>query len=403
MLTESPAGSDVSGTSRSKRGREKQIQSPGRDEEESESSSAKEDDVDSLERGGRSTPQRKTTRRKRNEKSPYGKQDGKDSAEDDDPSSEYIWNDDKRDNVGFRSESRGKLVGDSKRKKGGKGRAVRPKILSENEDGENLERQTSAMEILTDCALKKEAELGGSIQNDDLKIKEEKGMDIDSNSKEDGLRSSKRKIDEKSHKKQVKHETERNLLLVNFTDTEIIERSENENDSMIGVEEAENNVDIKKVKMENIDVNETSLGSESELACMEHVVNILQQAAAIDAEKQRKSKEIISSPSHGRLDIGSGIKTHDKERRKKKRERKRRRRHPSYTIPDVSESENSTQSPFRKSRERNNSTIEFDKEKFDFVSDLSKLSSFLTFLSVFALFAHIYAVCFKSRFHFTTL
>ena len=373
-MIESPVGSDVSGHGRSRKGREKEIQSPCREEEESESSSAKEDDVDSLERGSKSTPQRKTTRRRRNEKSPYSKEENKDFPEDDESTSEYAWIEDKKEHASIRGESRSKLAGESKRKKGSKGKTVRPKILNENENSENLERQTSAMEILTDCALKKEAEFGGKMERDDLKIKEE-SMEIDNNMREDALRNSKRRSEDKSFKRLVKSESEKNLLNT-AEDQNIIERSENENIPIIESGKMENNFDLKKVKTENNNISESGLGSESELACMEHVVNILQQAAAIDAEKQRKSKEFPSSPSHGRSEIVSGIKTQDKERRKRKRERKKRRRHPSCSIPEASESENSTQSPFRKGRERSYSTVEFDKEKFDFVSDLSKFFMF---------------------------
>jgi len=347
-ISEAPTGSDVIGTGRSRKLREKQTHSPGHEEDESESSSAKEDDVDSLERGRRSTPQRKATRRKRNEKSPYNRQEGKDSAEDEESTSDYTWSD-RKDLASIRGDSRSKLVGETKRKKGAKGKAVKSKNLNEDENREHLERQTSAMEILTDCALQKEAE--------DLNPKQEE-VEFDSSVGEVGL--SKRKVEEKSLKRTVKNEVEKNLLK-KFEDETIIERSESESASMIKAEKNNDSLDIKRIKTENNNLNETVLGSESEIACMEHVVNILQQAAAIDAEKHRKCEEIALSPSH-------------KEGRKRKRERKRRRRHTSSCIPEASESENSTQSPFRKGKDRNHSTVEFDKEKFDFVSDLNELA-----------------------------
>ena len=361
FLKEAPTGSDVIGTGRSRKGREKQTHSPGREEDESESSSAKEDDVDLLERGRRSTPQRKASRRKRNEKSPYNRQDGKDSAEDEESTSDYAWSD-RKDLASIRGDSRSKLVGEAKRKKGAKGKTVKSKNVNEDESSEHLERQTSAMEILTDCALQKEAE--------DLKPKQEE-VEFENSAREVGL--SKRKVEEKGLKRTVKNEVEKNLLN-EFEDENIVEeKSESESVPMIKVEKKNDSLDIKKIKTENNNLNETVLGNENEIACMEHVVNILQQAAAIDAEKHRKSEEIPLSPSH-------------KERRKRKRERKKRRRHTSSCIPEASESENSAQSPFRKGKDRTHSTVEFDKEKFDFVSDLSKYLSLelqFSFLSIF--------------------
>ena len=363
FLIESPAGSDVIGTTRSRKGREKQNQSPIQEEEESESSSAKEDDVDSVERGSRSTPQRKATRRKRNEKNTYNKQESKDSAEDEESTSEYAWTDDKKDHTGFKGENKGKLGVEGKRKKGNKGRVGRPKNSTEhaNENNKNYERQSSAMEILTDCALKTEAEFGSKLETNDLKVNDEE-MEIDGSMGEENTRYNKRK----SLKRQVKNESGSSK---DFVDEIHDERSEKENIVMSGADE---NVEMKKIKTENNNINESSIGNENEIACMEHVVNILQQAAAIDAEKQRKSKENTSSPSHGRSD--SAMKNHDKERRKRKRERKRRRRQPSCSVAEASESENSMQSPFRKGRDRSHSAVEFDKEKFDFVSDLSKFN-----------------------------
>lgn len=370
LPSESPGNNDVSG--RSRKLREKPIQSPSRHEaEESESSSAKEDDVDSLERGSRSTPLRKAARRKRNEKSPYSKQDSKDSAGDEESISEYTWNDDKKEDGNGTGDNRGKLMAENKRKRGNRGRVGRPKNPAESSNemrSENFERQTSAMEILTDCALKEEADLAIKSENDDTtdthKNEEEKICNIG----EDLSRINKRKSDGKGVTRLVKNESGKNLSK-DFKE-DINEKLEKENIEVAGT----NDVEIKKMKTENNNEEESTISNENDLACMEHVVNILQQAAAIDAEKQRKSKEVTSPQPHGRQDVIGGTKTPDKERRKKKRERKRHRRPASCSVADASESENSMQSPFRKGR--NLTTVEFDKEKYDFVSDLSKLIYF---------------------------
>eukprot|EP00795_Rhopilema_esculentum_P002773 gene2773-996_t len=394
-ISESPA-SDVTGSGRPRRGREKQSQSPER-EEESESSSAKEDDVDVQDKG-RTPPQRKTTRRRRNERSPFGKQESKDSAEDEESVSEYsidLWSDERNDGRNSKGDNKRKAV-DSKKKdrpKSGKGKAASAKSIAFENDlkdlSKNVERQSSAMEILTDCALMKNdrqllqnSEGGDEIMKDES-IKTEEGFEEE----EKNRRGSKRRNDGKvlKDRRPVKIETEGDGVatksLKEIAVSEKVEQSKNEKKTSDkeNMDETNDNIDDKKLKVENNNIDDSEMDNSNGLTCMEHVVDILQRAAAIDAEKQRKMKEVNSSPIRNKHDQRSemvspsvSLSTPERDRRKKRRERKRRRRAASCSVADASESENNQQSPFRRGKDKRHSTSEFEKEKFDFVSDLGK-------------------------------
>ncbi len=129
--------------------------------------------------------------------------------------------------------------------------------------------------------------------------------------------------------------------------------------------ESENNDDQQSLSTELASNAEEIIG-------MERVVDILQQAAAINAEKERNLETIMSMGS----DVKSSPSSHAStgERKKKRKERKRRKRTVSCTFPDVSESDNGQQSPVKLNRPQSSP---FGKEKFDFVSDLGWYLSYL--------------------------
>lgn len=403
LLLDSPA-SDTSAPGRPKRGRERPNQSPVHEEEESESSSAKEDDVELQERD-RTPPQKRATRRKRKERSPYAKQESKDSAEDESSLSEFPierWGDDTKGGAfGDKEAARGKTPDKKKEKlRSNRGRPASQRIKHVEESIHEVipeyDRQSSAMAILSDCALmKKEGTILFSNEEDleEGMSPREEDMQIDDVIIEQGKsapRSHKRKSENKiSHEKKVmKIEGELSI----GKSKQKIEKGESMDESpdklmMEGRFEEQHideisNIDIQtnKMKNENNNVNECPMPDDNGLACMEHVVDILQQAAAIEAENQRKLSQGMSSLAHGKTEPVSemrspsgGHATPDKDRRKKRKERKRRRRAPSCSVAEASESENGClQSPVRAKRERNHSTVVLEKEKFDFVSDLGR-------------------------------
>ena len=279
------------------------------------------------------------------------------------------------------------------RPKSGKGKATSAKSIAFENDLKDLsktvERQSSAMEILTDCALmKNDRQLfqnseGGEEITKDESMKTEEGFE------EQGKngRGSKRRNDGKvlKDRRSVKIETEGDRAatksLKEIAVSEKVEQSKNDKKTSDkeNVDETNDNIDEKKLKVENNNINDSEMDNSNGLTCMEHVVDILQRAAAIDAEKQRKMKEVNSSPVRNKHDQRSEMispsvshSTPERDRRKKRRERKRRRRATSCSVADASESENSQQSPFRRGKDKHHSTSEFEKEKFDFVSDLGK-------------------------------
>ena len=397
---DSPA-SDTSAPGRPKRGRERPNQSPAHEEEESESSSAKEDDVESQERD-RTPPQKKATRRKRKERSPYAKQDSKDSAEDESSLSEYPierWGDDTKGAFGDKMGARGKTPDKKKEKpRSSRGRPASQRIKNAEESIHaaipEYDRQSSAMAILSDCALmKKEAILLSNEEDLDEGVSpREEDMEIDDVIIEQG-KSAQRRHKRKNETK-ISHE-EKVLKIEGGTSIskgkQKIEKGDSMNESPDKVvvkgnfEEKHNdniddsNIQSNKMKIENKNLNECPIPNDNGLACMEHVVDILQQAAAIEAENQRKLNEGIPSPAHAKSEPVSEMRSPSgghatPDRRKKRKERKRRRRAPSCSVAEASESENGClQSPYRAKRERNHSTVVLEKEKFYFVSDLGKL------------------------------
>ena len=411
LLLDSPA-SDSSAPGRPKRGRERPNQSPAHEEEESESSSAKEDDVESQERD-RTPPQKKATRRKRKERSPYAKQDSKDSAEDESSLSEYPierWGDDTKGAFGNKGGTRGKTPDKKKEKpKSNRGRPPSQRVKHAEESIHTAipeyDRQSSAMAILSDCALmKKEAILLSNEEDLEEGVSpREEDMEIDEEMIEQGKstqRSLKRKNETKiSHEKKVmkiegglsigksKQKTEKGDSInvqkiekgdsINVSPGKLMMKGHYEEQHIDNINDG--SVQSNKVNNENNNINECPIPDDNGLACMEHVVDILQQAAAIDAENQRKLNRGMPSPAHGKSEPVSEMRSPSgghvtPDRRKKRKERKRRRRAPSCSVAEASESENGClQSPFRAKRERNHSTVVLEKEKFDFVSDLGKL------------------------------
>ena len=321
------------------------------------------------------------------------------------------WGDDTKGAFGSKGGARGKTPDKKKEKpRSNRGRPASQRVKQAEESIHaaipEYDRQSSAMAILSDCALmKKEAILLSNEEDleEERVSPREEDMESDDVIMEQGKsaqRSHKRKNETKiSHDKKVmkiegglsignsKQKIEKGDSMnvqkiekgdsVNVTPSKLMVKGHFEEQHIDNINDG--NVQSNKVKNENNNINECPIPDDNGLACMEHVVDILQQAAAIEAENQRKLNQGMPSPAHGKSEAVSEMRSPSgghvtPDRRKKRKERKRRRRAPSCSVAEASESENGClQSPFRAKRERNHSTVVLEKEKFDFVSDLGKL------------------------------
>ncbi len=129
-----------------RRARDKHNQSPIPEEEQSDSSSAKEDDVEIPEQN-RTPQQKKPNRRKRKDRSPFEKTDSKESAEDDESVSEYrtqAWRERKNSPIG-KIESKAKSL--EKRREKTKGARGRPSNARSKLPEVKIENVDDSMEV----------------------------------------------------------------------------------------------------------------------------------------------------------------------------------------------------------------------------------------------------------------
>ncbi len=357
--------------------RTKDKPSPIAEEEESDSSSAKEDDVEMPEQN-RTTPQKKPNRRKRKDRSPFEKADSKESAEEDESVGEYraqSWRERNRNSPCEKLE--GKTKNEGKR---------REKSKTPKQPG------SAKNKVPDDRKGRNDEDDGiGPSEKIDKELQDEKSVDT---SDSDGAKKRRNEPKYQQGRHFVKDEDEDLMTIEMFDEDGGHLLTEDSNSPMDYNQDTNHNIDNKStdvdVKMDDGDNNNmkeiSELTNTDEIIGMERVVDILQQAAAINAEKERNLESMAGVKNDSKSPSCFVTPEKDRERRRKRKERKRRKRAPSCNV-DASESENSLMSPAKSNKDQNNS---LDKEKFDFVSDLGECFVFYLFRYLFQTVLNVY-------------
>eukprot|EP00794_Sanderia_malayensis_P020215 gene20215-22191_t len=376
---DSPSSESAATSLRSRRMRDKPNPIPEEENEsDSSSSSAKEDDVEMPEQN-RVSPQKKSNRRKRKDRSPFEKADSKDSGEEDESFNEYptqSWRE--RNKPSFADKADSKIAKRREKSKNAKQRpaGVKTKLSDETSKDQQLNAEDDDTRPLTDGLVEQKPgsdlefqqteKLLGILDNDVVGVRKRRS---EQKYQDEAVMKGEESAEEQ-HGNLVITTEESNSPMADYNEESRIDAdmksSENEDVKLVSSSTTTTDGDNNNRKDECV---KSELADAEEIIGMERVVDILQQAAAINAEKERnvalknQRSNVKSSP------VIFATPEKEREKRKKRKERRRRRRATSCTFHDASESENSMQSPIKSNKTRHQS---LDREKFDFVSDLGK-------------------------------